>query len=63
MTSQDIRNIQKSYNIHIKDGYRHKNDSISVYLRVQEWKQWEENPVVLYKEQFIVPKNFLGFSY
>ncbi|XP_060516773.1 uncharacterized protein LOC132696141 [Cylas formicarius] len=50
LTLQDIRNIQTSYKINVEQGFRHKNDNMNVSLRVEEWKQWEENPILLYKE-------------
>lgn len=59
LTKEDIKNIRNAYNIHIRDGYRNKNDKVSVHLRVQEWKQWEKNPILLYKQQDSDDKNLL----
>lgn len=47
LTRQDLDNIKRSYNIHINEGVRHKNDSISIELWVEECRTLEVNPVLL----------------
>lgn len=52
LTRKDINNIKVSYNIHVNDGVRHKDDATSVHLWVSEFLQNPDtNPVIFYKQQ------------
>ena len=49
ITKKDIRNVEKSFGLCGSE--RHKDDAVSVRLWVEEMRQSDSNPVLLYKEQ------------
>lgn len=49
LTKIDIRNVERSFGLHGSE--RHKDDTTSVCLWVEEMKQSDNNPVFLYKPQ------------
>lgn len=51
LTRVDVVNIGKSFNLQVKEGVRHKIDSISIDLFVEECRSMEDCPVLLYKKQ------------
>ncbi|XP_057654365.1 uncharacterized protein LOC130892775 [Diorhabda carinulata] len=44
LTSTDIRNIQRAYNIDLKDGLYHKDDATSVNIWVKQCAEAKDNP-------------------
>ncbi|XP_057657222.1 uncharacterized protein LOC130894405 [Diorhabda carinulata] len=58
LTSTDIRNIERAYNIDLKDGFYHKDDATSVNIWVKQCAEAEDNPVLFYKQQGQSIENF-----
>ncbi|XP_056639368.1 uncharacterized protein LOC130446885, partial [Diorhabda sublineata] len=58
LTSTDIRNIERAYNIDLKYGFYHKDDATSVNIWVKQCAEAEDNPLLFYKQQGQSIENF-----
>ncbi|XP_050310809.1 uncharacterized protein LOC126746544 [Anthonomus grandis grandis] len=63
LTRQDVDNIKRRYNIHNKEGVKHKNDAISIEIWVEECRSLENNPVLFYKPQGEALKDFVNSDF
>lgn len=51
LTSRDLRNIENSCSLELRNGKRDPNDAFSIALWVEECEKLQQNPILFYKQQ------------